>query len=91
MDDLRIIIPKEKKEIADKINKLQSDIARMDKFAEDIKKQMYEGIDQDSKDRVLGALGNLGENFIYSKELQTAEKQMMGLQKAQSILESLNI
>ena len=44
----------------------------MDKFAEEIKKQMYEGIDEDSKDRVLGQIGNLGSDFIYSKELQIA-------------------
>ena len=30
---------------------------------------MYEGIDEDSKHRVLGNLGDLGSDFIYSKEL----------------------
>ena len=32
----------------------------MDKFAEEIRKQMYEGIDEEGKDRVLGRLGDLG-------------------------------
>ena len=41
-------------------DKLKSDIARMDKFAEEIRKQMYEGIDEEGKDRVLGRLGDLG-------------------------------
>jgi hypothetical protein len=30
---------------------------------------MYEGIDDDSKGRVLANLGDLGSDFIYSKEL----------------------
>jgi hypothetical protein len=30
---------------------------------------MYEGIDDDCKGRVLGNLGDLGSDFIYSKEL----------------------